>query len=111
MMITIVNKEQQQITLTVPNFDISYEMDKETAVMVLHRGKIEGMKLGDRINMSVMATTDPTPRTADSVVSLGYLMQRWTFGSCELIREDPPTFVGWRILYESNMLLEQWDYV
>lgn len=110
MMITITNKEMQQITDTVPIFDISFEMDKETVVLMLRKKPIPGLKLGDRVNLSITATTDPTPKNAEQAVSLGYFMHRWTFGSCELIREDPPTFVGWRVLYNTFNLEEQWDY-
>ena len=109
MYITIL--KDKEYTFTRPNFHVEFELNEETAKLTLHTGPLQRVNVGDKFNLFVRATTDPTPRNATDAVSLGFMHAGWRFNSCKLIENDPPVFIGWIDLYDKDTLMDMWDYV
>jgi len=109
MLVTTIDGANVMRTQARPNFPVTIEIDKETCTIKLHTNLPIPLSLNNEYNLAVMVTKDPTTANAFGTVSLGYFRHRWGFNQVRLISLNPPTFIGWRRLYKSDILLEMWE--
>jgi hypothetical protein len=91
--------------------DISVIQDKEHCELTIETGvELPGLEIGKTYIIANMITRDPTPETAFDVVSLAFMMQKWSFMGCMLASKKPYRFTGWKKLYHPEVLLEMWEH-
>lgn len=97
MYITLLYPNTKKIVenLLYNNFNVCFVIEKKKGKLICDvKCDSNKIKIGEKYDVTILLTNDPTPENAIDVASMGYYSLRWLMENAELIKKDRLTFIG-----------------